>query len=232
MNGRVGDREQERTMGSKNPSLLTYTEGLQVPGAVLNDMCEFPHSICTMLYGRYHCPCFSRRQLKHKVKEQAVWSDRAKTGIQVVWLPSLRSHALYHPPAHLWVCSMKAAPAMGTHSSILKLLRILEVLSRQSKRWYTYKNWLNSALSRLKVYSLELVILNESCMVCVTLTVLTFLLMGFYIYDLCVQFSSPTRVKQRLIEKRGKTGKEECSQDGRAQSGSRFRFNTKVSKKR
>lgn len=41
MNGGAEERQQERkTMGSRKASLLTHTKGLQVPGTILNDMCE------------------------------------------------------------------------------------------------------------------------------------------------------------------------------------------------
>ena len=87
MNG-VGDKEQERrTMGNRNPSLQIYMEGLQVPGVILINTCEFTHLIhTTVMCGRYYCLRFSDRQLKHRVKEQAVWSNRAKIGIPVVYL--------------------------------------------------------------------------------------------------------------------------------------------------
>ena len=55
----------------------------------------------------------SHKQLKHRVKEQAVWSRSESRWFVSTW-------ARCHPPSHLWVFRVKAAPARGTHSSILQ----------------------------------------------------------------------------------------------------------------
>lgn len=127
---------------SKSPNIYG---GLQVPGVILINTCEFTHLIhTTVMCGRHYCLRFSDKQLKHRVKEQAVWSNRAKIGIPVVCLHLSKGSPSF-PSLGL---QKEGRPARVTHSSILQPL------------WYIAKHGLNSTLSLLRVNSLELFILK------------------------------------------------------------------------